>query len=116
MLDRPALREAARQFRASAQAWGALATALLPDDAPPLAETRALLLRRHRLFLDAGGAALPEMQAIDARLDALRAEVAADFPLSAAEVTAMRENLRAHIMRIHDIEKEAVAALQAAMA
>lgn len=116
VLDRPALREAARQFRASAQAWGALATALLPDDAPPLAETRALLLRRHRLFLDTGGGALPEMQAIDARLDALRAEVAADFPLSAAEVTAMRENLRAHIMRIHDLEKEAVAALQAAMA
>lgn len=116
ILGRPALKEAAEQFRASGRAWQELASALLPDAVPTFKETRELMLRRHRLFIEKGGEALPQIKQINTRLDAIKARVAKDFPLSASEVTTMRENLRAHVLKIYDIEREAHAALQAAMA
>jgi hypothetical protein len=115
ILDNGALAEAAQGFRRSAQAWNGLAHALLPDRVPPLGETKELILRRQRSFLDEGSAALEEIQGIDARLSELKVEVAEDFPLDGAEVTAMREELATHVLRIAEIEREAVEALQAAM-
>jgi hypothetical protein len=116
VLGRAELKEAAKHFRAAGRAWRDLATALLPDDVPAFKETRELMLRGHKLFIDTGGAALVEIKDINARLDTLKAGMAKKFPLSPAQVVALRENLAAHVLRIHDIEKEAHAALQAAMA
>lgn len=73
------------------------------------------MVQRHRLFLGQGGAALTEMQHIDARLDAIKATVATDFPLDEAQVLAFRENLRGHVLKIQEIEREAIAALQGIM-
>ena len=115
ILGRPGLGAAADGFRAAAGLWGDLARALLPDDVAPLRETRELMVRRHEAFLDRGNDALMEMQAIDARLDAIRAAVAADFPLSPAEVEAFRARLADGVMAIHDTEAAAVEALRAAM-
>jgi hypothetical protein len=115
LLERPALKDVAGQFRTSAKAWSELGNALLPDEVPPFKETRELMVRSHKLFLEQGGAALDEIRGINARLDEIKAEVAADFPLDEAQVLAMRENLRTHVLGIHDIEQEAVAALQEAM-
>ena len=53
---------------------------------------------------------------VSARLDEIKSDVAADFPLSETEVTAFCENLATEILKIHDIELEAVTALQEAMA
>ncbi len=39
-----------------------------------------------------------------------------DFPLDAAGVNGLLESIAAHVQRLHDLEAEAVAALQAAMA
>ena len=57
----------------------------------------------------------PAMQQITARLTELKTEIAASFPLNETETTALRENLRAHILNIHDLEREALKMLQAAM-
>jgi len=115
VLQKPSLRQAAEIFRTSGKAWDAFAGALMPDGTPLLAETRSLILRRHELFREKGGAALPEIQQINRRLAEIRKAVAEDFPLSQAEVIDLRQNLRDHILKIHDIEFEAVSALQKAM-
>jgi F0F1-type ATP synthase delta subunit len=115
VLSKPALHQAAQQFRLSGQAWASLAQALLPDQIPLFAETRRLMLRKHRLFLEQGNAALPEIQEINLRLKAIKAEVTTNFPLNQAEVATLQENLREHVLKVHDIEQEAIKILQGAM-
>lgn len=115
LLRRPSLREAADRFRASGAAWQGLPAALLPDEIAPFGEARRLMKRRHRLFLDEGGAALPEMNEIDRRLGAIRAAMQDDFPLSEAQVAAHREQIAGQLDAIHEAERTAVEALQAAM-
>jgi hypothetical protein len=116
ILNRPGLREAAHRFRAAAAEWAALATALLPDEVQPFAETRDLMMRRHAAFLDRGNGAMEEMAAIDARLDAIKSAVAADFPLTQPEVESHRARMADRVMAIHDVESAAVEAMKAAMA
>lgn len=113
ILGRPGLAEAAGLFRAAGARWGELAHFLLPDEFEPFRETRELMLRRHAAFLDRGDAALDEMRAIDERLAALRAAVAADFPLSPPQVEAFRARLAEAIMAVHDVEAAAVEAMKA---
>jgi hypothetical protein len=48
-------------------------------------------------------------------LKEIRDEVAVQFPLNAAQVIALRENLSQHVLVIHDIEKEAISLLKDAM-
>jgi hypothetical protein len=90
-----------------------LAQALLPDDIPLFKETRQWMLRKHRLFLEQGNAAL--IRQLNTRLDELKTEIVALFPLNNAEVVALREDLRVRILKIHDLELEAVKMLQTAM-
>lgn len=115
LLHKPALTEAAAHFRRSAVAWDALSLALLPDEVAPFKETRELMLRRHEIFTTQGNAALEEMKQIDGRLKTIRHEMETHFPLDAAEVTAVRQNIADHVMHVHDIETEAVTILKAAM-
>jgi hypothetical protein len=115
ILKTPALYECAELFRASAQTWRGLPGALLPDAAPLLGETRALMLRRHTIFLEQGAAAVPEMRAIDARLTELRKAARVDFPLSANETADLCTTIAHHLHHIHEAEAAAVAALQAAL-
>lgn len=116
ILSRPALAAAADLFRQSATAWQALSQALLPDDVLLLGETRALMDRRHRLFLEQGNAALPQIQEIDAQLAAKRREAADAFPLDESEVSARRQRIAGAVMHIHDVEQQAVERMQEAMA
>ncbi|MBI5564772.1 MAG: DUF4872 domain-containing protein [Chloroflexi bacterium] len=115
ILNKPALKEAAQLFRGSGRAWNQLACALLPDEVAPFKEARELLRKRQMLFVEQGGTSLAERQQISQRLSAIRKEMDKHFPLTAAEVTALRESLRDHVLRIHDLEREAHAALQAAL-
>ena len=115
ILSKPALREVAGQFRQSASAWNTLADGLLPDDVPPLAEAKALHLKRRQLFTEQGEAALVELEAVRARLRALSADVEKDFPMTAAEAAALREKLAAQVLAIHDVEAKAIEALQKVM-
>jgi hypothetical protein len=115
LLNRPALKDAAQQFRASGQAWHELAQALLPDDLPLFRETRELMVRQHRLFLEQGHAAWPIRQQIKGRLTELKTEITTSFPLTETEAVALCENLGAHVLKIHDLELEAVKMLQTAI-
>jgi hypothetical protein len=115
VLNKSALKEAAGLFRSSAAAWQALGRALLPDEIAPLGELRLLMLQRKELFLERGGQAIAEIARINGRIRALKAETAADFPLAENDLPAFFQNLRAKIMDVHDIEREAVQALQEAM-
>ena len=115
LLDKPALREAASQFRSAGQAWRALAAALLPADVAPFAAARALLDQKHALFIEQGAAAGEDIVAINGRLAELRASMAADFPLDQAGVVAFRQRLAAAVLAVHDAEETAVATLRRAM-
>ncbi len=115
LLNKPDLKESAAHFRRSAAAWDALSLALLPDVVAPFKETRELMRRRHEIFTTQGNAALEEMKQIDGRLKAIMDEMERDFPLDAAGVTRLRQNIADHVMHIHDIETEAIATLKAAM-
>lgn len=116
LLDKPALRDAADAFRASAAAWQALPAVLLADAVPPFGDARRLLWERHTAFLTQGAAAVPRMQAIDAQLAAIRATMDGAFPLDDAGVTDYLAALAAQVERIGSAESSAVQTLQAAMA
>jgi len=115
ILARPALNEAAAQFRQSAAAWQALSLTLLPDEIPLLQESRALMVRRHRLFLDQGNAALQQIKDIDRRLAELRREASDAFPLDEDAAADLRRRIADRVMDVHDVEQGAVGALQEAM-
>jgi hypothetical protein len=126
ILEKPGLRDAAERFRDSAAAWNTLSDMMLPDTAlpdmllpeamQPLFETRYLLVVRRRLFIELGEASLEERHLINQRLAVIRAEAAADFPLSEIEVRALLERLAEQVLVIRRIEGEAVEQMQAAMA
>ena len=116
LLDKVDLRQVAGGFRESAQLWDQLAESLLPDSVTPFGETRRFMLQRKKLFLEQGIEARDEILAIDGRLDQIKSEMAADFPLDQAGVVAMREDLRSSVLGIHDLEKNTIAALQDVMA
>ncbi|HEX2905999.1 MAG TPA: DUF4872 domain-containing protein [Phototrophicaceae bacterium] len=115
LLNKPDLKAAASQFRAAARAWNALAESLLPEEVLLLKETRNLKRRKHRLFIEEGSAALEELRTINTRLAEIKTLVAAEFPLNPAEVAALRENWREQILKIRDLEREAVTMMQRAM-
>lgn len=115
ILHKPTLKDVAQLFRASSEAWSDFAAFLLPDEIAPFKETRELMLRRHRLFLEQGNAAIPGMQAINERLRELKTQVSADFPLDAAGAAAHRTRMADQVMRLCDLEREAIDELQAAI-
>ena len=57
---------------------------------------------------------MSEIKKIQIRLSHARKAMEKDFPLSEAETLAFKHNLREHILRIHDAEKEAVTFLEKA--
>jgi hypothetical protein len=116
LLERPALSAAAEHFRRSAQAWHALALAALPAEVPLLRQARELLDRRHKLRVEQGPAADDEVVKLHARLAELEAQAAESFPLSNGQVTDLLAGLARHVDEIAVIEKEAVAAMTAALA
>ena len=115
ILDRPVLREAGEQFRASALAWRDLGEMLLPDSISVWAEARKLMLENQRLFLEQGGEAFEAGQTNAERLIAIRREMETEFPLSDEEVVTFREQIAQQILRISALEEPAVAAMKEAM-
>lgn len=116
VLNKPGLNETAPLFRDAGQGWQELGRALLPDDIPPFAALRELILRRKRLFLNQGAGAADEITRINAQIRALKAEVSADFPLGGAELDRFIDRLCDSILHVRDLEMQAVQSLQAQMA
>lgn len=116
VLGKPDLGQAGARFRAAGARWIALAQALLPEDVAPLRETRDLLRRRNELFITQGMASLDERRALTARLEAIKGDMATEFPLSASETTALLAELRTRILAVHEVEQAAVQAVQDVLA
>lgn len=115
LLGEPRLEDVAVRFREAAAVWNGLAQAMLPDTVSPLGEIRALKAHKHHLFIEQGDAALDEIREVNAQLELLRATASEAFPLDEAEAAAFREALAERVRQILTIERDAVAALQAAM-
>jgi hypothetical protein len=73
------------------------------------------MIDRRHMFRRDGRAAESKIKLINLRLKTIRDQMAAQFPLNAAQVVAFRENLARHVLAIHNIEKEAIGMLQNAM-
>ena len=112
ILKRPAIREAAEKFRASHALWLKFADLALPDDLPLLGESRRLIARKHKLFIEKGEAALPEIKKINQSHKELLKESETGFPLSSSQAADLRANLRDQILKISVTEKQAVDLLQ----
>lgn len=116
LLERPALREAAAIFRTSAAAWHTLGQSALPEAVPLLRESRALLHKRHAVFVAQPADALEQRRQIDARLAELKAEAGEAFPMTAAEVTDLLAELSRQVTALGALERQGVDLLQAALA
>lgn len=115
ILKKPALGEAAVGFRAAGQAWRAFSEAILPDSIPALASIKALKLKRREVWWEQGGDGAEALAGLN---DALTRQIRAlhdAFPLTEAEARDYRAGLREHVLRIHDIERDAVMAMQGAL-
>jgi hypothetical protein len=115
ILNRPALRDASKSFRAAAPAWDALCLALLPDSIPSFKEARQLLVQKRDAFLEKGAGASAEIKKIHTRLERIRTAMEKKFPLVGEKEAAFKENLRDHILHVYDLEHKAVTALDQAM-
>lgn len=115
LLHKPALTTVAQQFRQSALAWRDLGRLLLPDTVAPFQETRLLIERTRQLFTEQGGASLAERQAINVRLQTIRATMNSDFPLDAAAVVALCTELAEQILYLRKVEQAAITQLRALM-
>jgi len=115
ILRKPKLKPAGEKFRASSAAWEELTEALLPDEVPLFKETRQLLLRKRDLFINKGEAALEERKVISARLAEIRANIDKKFPLSAEDVAGLRGRLAEQVLKVSEIERQAIELMQAAM-
>ncbi|MYD09803.1 MAG: DUF4872 domain-containing protein [Chloroflexi bacterium] len=114
-LEAAALNDVAALYRESAAAWQRLLDSLLPEDAPMLSETRALIDRKTDLFIESGAAQLDEIRACYQRLEALKTEAESDFPLSESEVAELRASIRDRVLEVSEAEAAAVLALKGAI-
>ena len=106
-LDNVALR-----YRIAGDAWEGLLCALLPEDIPMLKKVREYIDLKTELFIEKGRAALPEMMDCNRRLDKLKDGAENDFPMTAAEISDLRDEIRRHVQTVHQAEEEAVLALK----
>ena len=112
ILSKAELEEVAEDFRVSQKEWHKLESLILPPENTILGEVANLLRKKQTLFIKQGMAATDEIQAINARLNALQASTAQDFPLSASDVVQLRVQMAEQLLVIHDIERDAILKLQ----
>jgi hypothetical protein len=115
ILQKPSIKESAEQFRESHKLWLAFADALLPDDIPLLGESKKLIQRKHKLFIEKGDTAQSEIEQIHSRLNALLSQSEKDFPLSNVQAADLRANLRDILLRICAVERQGIDLLQNAI-
>jgi len=115
LLKKPKLKSAAGLFRQSHTAWVELGEIALPNEAKELREERELIPQRGTLFVEQGQSALKDIDRINKRLAKLREAAADKFPLSEAQAADQRQRMSEAVMKIHEIELQAVEAMQGAM-
>lgn len=99
------LLKSAETYAAIGKEWTDLASALLREDVPLFRETRELLGRRAELLASGGDA--EEIRATWDRLDELGQEAKTDFPLTEAEASDLRGELKSKIKTLYENEMAA---------
>ena len=112
VLSKPGLQDIAAQIRLSATAWNDLADSLLPESVAVFKETRLLMLKKHRLFLEKGSASLEEMLEINHRLSIIQASISEASQISERQAKDMRIEIAERVMEIQDIEFAAIKNLE----
>jgi hypothetical protein len=115
VLAKPAMKDVAEEFRASAAAWDDLVVSHFPDEIPLFEETRRLMLAKHHLFLEKGNSALAEIHGINDRLAEIKDQVSEDFPLDGVQIHRLKESVIEKIMVIRDSEYDAIQELDRAI-
>ena len=115
ILKKPALKESAEKFRESHKLWLAFAAALLPDGISLLGESKRLIQKKHKLFIEKGDTALSEIEQINSRLNELLKQSEKDYPLSNAQAADLRASLRDILLKIRAVEQQAIDLLQSAI-
>jgi hypothetical protein len=111
LLDRPGLRQLAKDYAALGRAWTTLAETALPSRVPEFKQAARLMARREEL-LQSGPEGREDAASTWEQLAALVTEVARNFPLTEAESAALRQELQAQVRAIHEEEERLAVALQ----
>lgn len=115
VVNRPALREVAAQYRSLAAKWSALANLALPDSVEPLRETRQLLRQKCDLLMAKGGDATSEIQPLTEKLEALHGQYNRAFPMSDSEIDQLFSTLGEAVLALYEAETAALASLKNAV-
>ncbi len=111
----PALEEVAEQYRNLATLWTELADASLPPHIPGFQETRQLLSQRSTVLLEKGSAGAETVRPYEERIQEIKIEIDAAFPLNEAEISDLFEQLQQLLYKIFELENTAVEALASAL-
>jgi hypothetical protein len=109
-----ALHALGEQYADLGRRWSELADAALPDEVPAFREARRLLTRKVELTHGGAGTELEEVRQAWKRLDELKTQARAEFPLNESECRDLRAGLQARILALHQAEVAARAAIGAA--
>src|SRR5690606_33001441 len=112
IVNRPALREVAAEYRSLAARWSALANSALPDNVEPLRETRQLMRQKHDLLIATGGDAAAETQPLTEKLEALFGQYNRAFPMSDVEIDQLFSTLGEQLLALYEAETAALASLK----
>jgi hypothetical protein len=115
VVNRPALREVAEQYRRLAAQWSAFAGSALPDGVEPLRETKQLLCQRYELLMAKGGDGLGEIQPLIQRLGVLYDENKHELPMSDSEIDNLFSVMGDQLLALFEAETSALAALKEAI-
>jgi len=115
ILNKSDLKNVALRYRMAGKAWDGLLCSLLPETIPMLDKARLMIDMKAELLLEKGSAATDEMVRCEQTLNTLKQEAESDFPMSAAEIADLRQEIRRHVLLVHEAEAEAVRALGNAM-
>jgi len=115
LLNKPKLSQAGTIFRESGDAWKALGMIALPNEIPLLSQSRILLEKRHDIFTENAPGAEEKLRAINLQLKELLANSEQEHPISEDDALALRSAMSNQLASIHDIEENAVRAMQSAM-
>jgi hypothetical protein len=117
------LKNVADQYRAIVAQWVRLADSALPSSigpfdraqGRPFERAKRLLVKKHELLMTVGQEGLDEMQKVTDELSSMQSELNRYFPMRDSKVTALFAKLQAQLFDIYRAEKDANAALKAAI-
>lgn len=115
ILGKPELENVALRYRLAGDKWDGLLCALLPEDVPMLKKAREYIDIKTEYFIEKGNDGVEMMWDCEKKLTALKAESETDFPMTSAEISDLRDEIRRHVLLVREAEEDAIVALKRVM-